>query len=455
MLCLLVALVCRASAAAGAELPHGWNSGYVTEPVFSSRMYWVEAGSRDNPPLVLIHGLGDKGWRDWLQLMPELAQNYRVIAFDLPGFGRSEKPEGKYSPEHYAQAIHSVLQQSDIPRFHLMGHSMGGAVALRLATRFPQAVDRLVLISAAGILERSAFAQHSSALPLEAGMIEYLNALPEPLQGSVSDFVRGVGGSVLRWDFLPDPLALLSQSDQVWAATLRSQPNLNAAFALVGENFSGDLTRLPTPSLILWGEKDPVAPLRTAKLLAGQLPEAQLLVFPDMGHMPVWFPDKVLPPIKSFLASEVVANAADEVAPRDMLSKGDVQCVNQNGLYLTGRYDRILLSECGDVRLHNVWARELIAKDSVATLDNVTVSGTSGTVAVDTLRSKLWATNARFEGDTALRVSDSHLDLAGVDIVGRTDGLQALLASELVFSVSRLVTPEGEKWLHGVYTLGN
>ncbi|MDO3385872.1 alpha/beta hydrolase [Gilvimarinus sp. SDUM040013] len=429
-------------------LPKGWRSGYAVEPVFNSRVYWVEAGRSHSETVVLIHGLGQNGWRDWQELMPALAEHYRVVAFDLPGFGRSDTPAGKYSPSNYAAAIQAILQQAGIDRFHLMGHSMGGAVALRLATRYPNSVKRLVLMSAAGILERSTFAGHAAALPLEAGMLSYFDALPKSLQSGISGVVRDIGGDLLRWDALPDPAALLNKSDVVWAATLRGQPNINAALALVEEDYSGDLTALDVSTLILWGEEDPVTPLRTGYLLQGQIPNARLVLYPGVGHMPLWHPSKVLPDIKQFLTDKTkVTNNTEELGQ----NQGDYRCEGKNDVQLRGQFGAIEIINCQNVRLLDVNADSLKLIDSSAVGRGLKLSADEWALSVD--RSELTLTNAWLEGKVALQANASQLDLAGVHLTG-DEAIRVSRQSEFVFSVSQLQTPGYRQDLHGVFTLG-
>lgn len=436
------------AAVAEDPLPAGWRSGYETDSVFNSRIFWVEAGRGHKETVVLIHGLGQNGWRDWRQLMPELAGRYRVIAFDLPGFGRSEVPVGKYSPANYAAAVHDVLQQAGIKRFHLIGHSMGGAVALRMATRYPASIDQLVLISAAGILERSVFSGYSAALPLEAGMVSYYNKLPETMQGQVKNLLRNIGGNLLRWEALPDPVALLHKSDIAWGTSLKNQPNINAALALVEEDFSGDLTALDVPTLVLWGEEDPVAPLRTGYLLAGQIPRARLKIFPAMGHMPLRYPDKIGPPIEQFLSGRYPSARAAEVTA----SQGDYQCQGRQGVTLSGRYNRIELNNCQNVLLQDVDAVSLRVIQSSVTGRNIKLSSQADTLKVD--RARVQLTNAWVQGRIALTANASQLDLAGVHLNGGAEAVRAYGESDFVFSVSQIQTPDYQQHLHGVFTLG-
>ncbi|MDO3380762.1 alpha/beta fold hydrolase [Gilvimarinus algae] len=430
-------------------LPAGWTSGYASEPVFNSRVFWVEAGKGNDKTLLLVHGLGEKGWRDWEKLIPQLAKTHRVLAIDLPGFGRSENPGGKYSPTRYAQMIKALADKSGIKRFDLMGHSMGGAVALRFASHYPDSVDHLVLISVAGVLERSTFAQYSSALPLEAGMVSYFNALPEGVQDGISDLVRSVGGGLLRWDALPDPTKVISGSEMTWSAALGEHPNLNAALALVEEDYSGDLQQLEVPTLILWGKEDPVAPLRTGELLDGQIPNSTFLVYAGMGHMPVNYPEQIGQPIATFL--QQTTWQAPSIEPQK--NKGDFSCKDQSDLTLGGDYRHITITHCNNIVLRNVQAQSIHITDSNVTMTHV--SAQADEVALSVNASNVTITNGHFSGKTGLAASDSHLDFAGVELIGRQEAMTNQKASRYVFSVSHLSSADHRQSLHGVYTFGS
>src|SRR5215212_4269644 len=110
------------------------------------RLFYYEAGASDAPPLVLIHGLGDEA-DTWWRVLPGLARNRRVIAPDLPGFGRSAGPSDGYTGPFFARTIAGLLAALGIARATLAGHSLGAAVAQRLALAQPSLAERLVLIS--------------------------------------------------------------------------------------------------------------------------------------------------------------------------------------------------------------------------------------------------------------------------------------------------------------------
>ncbi len=432
--------------AATPPLPPNWHSGFAAEPVFNSKVFWVEAGKENDNTVLLIHGLGQNGWRDWQPLIPLLAQHHRVLAIDLPGFGRSPTPQGKYSPENYAKMIKALMDNAGISRFDLIGHSMGGNVALRFATRYPDNINHLVLISAAGILERSTFAQHSAALPLESGMLPALEELPESVQAGISQMVRTLGGDLLRWDALPNPDVLLGASDTAWASALAGRPNINAALALVQENYSGELEKLKVPSLILWGEDDPVTPLRTGRLLDGQLPNSHLKVYPDMGHMPIHYPERIYPAIENFLGKTELMSPQ---TPVKTASKGDYHCNNQSNQTISGHYTAMHIVGCKNIQLKQVQAQSIFIHQSQVDMLNVSIASQSTGLQVE--QSHLTATNLSITAERAIVAGNSELDLAGAKLTANKAALTNLAPNRYVFSVSEAITEKNRQLMHGVY----
>jgi pimeloyl-ACP methyl ester carboxylesterase len=112
------------------------------------RVNLIELGS--GPPVVFVHGLSGS-WQNWLEQLPVFARERRVIAFDLPGFGESEMPRGKITISGYGRFVEALLVELGVSSAAVVGNSMGGFIGIELAIRFPQRVERLVLVSAAGL----------------------------------------------------------------------------------------------------------------------------------------------------------------------------------------------------------------------------------------------------------------------------------------------------------------
>lgn len=422
-----------------AALPAAWSVKTEPEPVMGGEMLTVRAGPPQAPRLLLVHGLGQNGFTDWLPVLPQLARRWRVLAVDLPGFGYSSSPVAKLSPTNYARVLDSLLARDGSGPIVVVGHSLGGAVALRLAADHPQRVSKLVLVDAAGILQRTAFTKHTASVPLS------VDGMPEPLKEPVAR-LRDLGNLIVERLFgLPnDPTGVLRANEALWGLALRDRATVNAALALVDENFSAAVHTLAQPVHLIWGEADPIAPLRTGELLARRLPKAQLVSLPGVGHVPM---DQATAAFQVLLdnalqnppAPRPEPPAATE-APQDVLCKGQV------ARRYSGRYRELRLEGCSAAVLTDVVADRIVIRDSIVQMTGVQVR--SDDVALDITNSELIATASDFEGRLAIRADLSRLDLAGVRLAARGFAVQAAGRSRFVASVSEVRDAFYTGWWH-------
>jgi pimeloyl-ACP methyl ester carboxylesterase len=229
------------------------------------------------PPLVLLHGIGaDRG--EWALALGPLARGRRVLAFDLLGHGRSDKPSGPgvvYRVRFLAEAVFGSIEAlPDVPaRVDLLGHSLGGAVALDVARRHPRLVRRLVLVDAAGT-------------PLERSIDPLAASLPF-VPGSYEDSRRLLATSVNN-RFLSHPLVALAAT--VYKGRRKNRPQLLKLVASMAAGEDAvtprDLARIPHETLVLWGDRDRIFPLATGRAIARAIPNARLEVLPRCGHVP-------------------------------------------------------------------------------------------------------------------------------------------------------------------------
>ncbi len=425
-------------------LPDGWHVGFVREPVFSSQMLVVEAGVEHPHTVVLVHGLGQYAFRHWEPVIAALAEDYHVLAFDLPGFGYSENPGGRYSPTNYARVLSWIIEKNDRPQVHLVGHSMGGAVALRYAASYPERVDRLVLADVAGILQRTAFTKHSSGWNVD------VEGVPRPLQRVTATAQRWGTNLVETASGLPDLIGVLRGSDRAWNAILIDRPNANAALALIDEDFSGAIAAVAAPTLVIWGDKDTVAPLRTGRLLAGRMRHAELQVITGAEHVPMEsHPDTFNKLLKEFLVGRELQPYAS--APAKSEVQGDLRCNGRTGDTYSGRYRKVVLENCVAVVLDGVVAEQIDIRGSQVSLFDVRVESES--VALRAANSTVAATNSVFVGEVGLHARNSRLDLAGVTVRGRETAVAASGRSRLIFSVSDIDDPDHTGPVHGSFRL--
>lgn len=417
----------------------------IAEPVFRGELQVYTAGPAGAPPVVLIHGIGAKAARDWDGLIPLLARDYRVLTFDLPGFGRSSKDNDPYTPGNYAALVRYVIERELSGRpVRLVGHSLGGAIALRYAALYPQDVQALVLADVPGILHRMAYSKYLTHLGI--------NFLPN-LYPEQNNHLRNLAGNLLGWleNMQPAPEAIVV-NPKFRKNFLNADPTRIAGLALALEDFSADLPRVRMPALLLWGGRDELAPLRNGRALAAMLPDARLEIFPASGHTPMDdVPESFNARVTAFLAAPVLAPRPPEIVASPTATRS-ASCQGQREVQFEGDYDTLVIERCRDVVVRGARVRQLRIADSAVTIEDSLIGGANGGLIVDE-NSRVIVTAGRITGRVAVTVSGARLDLAGVHIEGETAAIEAPRASQLLFSISELHSPHFSGRVHGLRVL--
>jgi pimeloyl-ACP methyl ester carboxylesterase len=241
----------------------------------------VELGS--GPPIVFIHGLSGS-WQNWLEQVPVFAREHRVIAFDLPGFGGSEMPAQKISISGYGRFVNALLDELGVGSAAVVGNSMGGFIGIELAIRFPERVERMVLVSAAGLSIE--YLRNERALALLGVAESRLAAYSGWVASRSEALARRPGARRLifgivahRPERLPAPLV----AEQVRGS---GKPGfLPALDALTDYPIRDRLSEIACPTLIVWGAEDKLVPARDADEFARLIPNARKVVWPETGHV--------------------------------------------------------------------------------------------------------------------------------------------------------------------------
>jgi 4,5:9,10-diseco-3-hydroxy-5,9,17-trioxoandrosta-1(10),2-diene-4-oate hydrolase len=238
----------------------------------------------DAKPLVFVHGLSGS-WPNWLEQLPAFAAKHRVITFDLPGFGHSPMPREAISISGYARIVDRLLDQLGVDAAAVVGNSMGGFIGAELAIAFPQRVERLVLVSAAGI---STHAPRGSAQAIPVlRRLERILMASTAWAASVSDTTMrraslrdAALGVVVRH---PSKLPAALAAEQVRGA---GKPGfIGALEAILDYEIRERLGEIACPTLIVWGDRDRLIDVRDADVFAELIPNSRKVVFGDTGHM--------------------------------------------------------------------------------------------------------------------------------------------------------------------------
>ncbi|MBB3051252.1 4,5:9,10-diseco-3-hydroxy-5,9,17-trioxoandrosta-1(10),2-diene-4-oate hydrolase [Prauserella isguenensis] len=247
------------------------------------RLHYHEAGTEHADTVILLHGGGPgaSAWSNFSRNIPELAKTFRTIAVDQPGFGRSDKPTGH--PQYFVHSSSAVVGLMDalgIEKAHLIGNSLGGGAAVRLALDHPDRAGRLVLMGPGG-LSVNLFAPD----PTEGVKnLARFAAPPGPSKEKLEEFLRVM---VYDQSLITDELV-----EERFAAA--STPESLAAMGAMGASFAGpdyelgmlwrEAHRLRQRVLLIWGREDRVNPLDGALVALKTIPRAQLHVFGRCGH---------------------------------------------------------------------------------------------------------------------------------------------------------------------------
>lgn len=453
---LVAGLLAGAAAPAAAEEAPAWLAGpdarsvRIHDSVFDTEAYVYEAGRSENPPVVLVHGLGSEGASVWRRLIPELAEAYHVVAMDLPGFGRSGKPNARYSPRRYAAFLDDVMARFTDGPVVLVGHSMGAAIALDYAHLHPDRVRRLILASTAGILHGAAYARFLSRIGVE----RFLPDVPG-LGRAAGRLVQRVLSKFESLGVDPADALRTAQSRQLY---LGADPMRIAGLALVSTDFSRIIRDTGVPTLLLWGTEDDVAPLRVGYLLTATLPHARLVTVEGGGHMFIFnradrFNALVVHAL-GLSAAAFRAYAEDDYPQPESAPATDRtgECRGESGRAFSGDYRRLVIQDCNDVRIRNAHIGILQILDSDVSIRNSDVIASAHT-AVVMANSRVEMTAVTVRGRVAVNATGSVVDAAGVHFVGTEAAVRAPAPSAFTFSVSRIDSPYGSGFFHDVYSV--
>jgi 4,5:9,10-diseco-3-hydroxy-5,9,17-trioxoandrosta-1(10),2-diene-4-oate hydrolase len=238
---------------------------------------YVDIGS--GPPLLFVHGLSGS-WQNWLENIPHFARTHRVLALDLPGFGESPMPRETISISGYGRTLDAFCDAVGVDRAAVVGNSMGGFVAAEMAISHPHRVEKLVLVSAAGIT-----IEHQRNDRVLALMRRFEFALSFAATHPRPEFLmRPRWRRTMRFVF--------AHPEQIPGALMTEQARgggkpgfVDAMDALTSYPIRDRLGEITVPTLIVWGDSDRLVPLKDADVFEELIPDARKIVYEDTGHV--------------------------------------------------------------------------------------------------------------------------------------------------------------------------
>jgi pimeloyl-ACP methyl ester carboxylesterase len=272
----------------------------------------IEDGGRGRDPIMLIHGVG--GWAEtWRPVVAPLASaGHLVVALDLPGFGESEAPGrvSYFGPENafYPHFVLSAMETLGIPKAHIVGQSMGGAVAYMVAVTAPERTRSLVLVAAGGLGQEVALYLRACTLP---GM-RFLARLPRP-KNAARDALRPCFYDAKRIpeELYEEAVRYGNASFSEFIRAISAGVNIRGVRRPLREAWVARAPQYRGPAIAIWGREDYVLPVRHLRDVQRILPQAQAHVIEHCGHLAMFeCPDEFLAATLPFLDRAEQAAAA-------------------------------------------------------------------------------------------------------------------------------------------------
>lgn len=246
------------------------------------RARYRETGQGD--PVLLIHGLG-ASLETWEGTTPALAETHHVYAMDLVGFGYSDKPAERYTPDYLVGFVRAFMDAVGISKAALVGHSLGGALALRFSILHPDRVAKLILVDSAGLSRRMGLGIRLATLPLAGELL--LRPSREKTRQALRPFFYDTG--LLTDAFVALNYELITQpgAQAAYLSTVRNLASIFGARRHISKGIIDRLGEIQIPTLVIWGEQDTIVPVTQASIAEKRIANVELHILPECGHLPM------------------------------------------------------------------------------------------------------------------------------------------------------------------------
>lgn len=247
-----------------------------------SRIHYKDEGNKEGKVLVLVHGFADSLFT-FDYMIPELENEFRLVRMDFPAFGLTGKvPSSNYGPEAFVKVIHEVTNNLGIQKFSIIGNSLGGSAAWRYALNYPEQLEGLVLIAAAGI-------KNEEEKERKLGP----KAVNSPLTGWLFRYVmpKFMIGNILKNVFVDESLITSKNVDRFHDFLILE----GSREAIISMSTSGgyknnsklEIRNITTPTLIIHGANDNIIPVRTHEYFLSEIVNSKALIYDRVGHIPM------------------------------------------------------------------------------------------------------------------------------------------------------------------------
>lgn len=259
--------------------------GELFVSVEGNKVRYLECGDADET-ILLIHGLGASAER-WEFVKPIFEKHYKVVVPDLPGFGLSDKPVVDYTPDFFTNFLEKFLNEINVEKTHVIGSSLGGQISAEFTAKHPEIVEKLVLVSSSGIMKHSTPALDAYVMAALYPNKETAHQAFKTMSASTEVNEKIVDAFVERMHLPNAKMAFMS--------TILGLKN--------AEILTAKLETIKSPSLIVWGNLDPVIPIEYAEAFVSSIQDCRFFQMDGSGHTPfVDNPEKFTEVVLDFLS---------------------------------------------------------------------------------------------------------------------------------------------------------
>jgi pimeloyl-ACP methyl ester carboxylesterase len=411
-----------------------------SEKFNSSVTFYQTAKHSSKASITLIHGVGGSA-EDFKTLVAGLSKNYDLLLLDLPGFGLSNKHENIFAPQKYATLLIDLLPSLTNRTNYILGHSMGGNVSVQIALQAPELATKLILIDAAGFLNKFSYSEHLAANYIGSQL---------PVARQYSSTIKNFVGKLNQ--FLPDPTGILL-SPAGRALILENDINSIAAIAVMNEQLSKLIRKAPPPTFIIWGGKDRVMPVQVSTMLSYLLNTHDVYIFPDAGHSPQkQYPLEVITKIDHFI------NSKQELSPPKMTLLNEnvtIDCTINDSLSRLNNagFLSVTIKNCQQGLVSHLRTTKLTMYNSKVNFGHLNVNNNEGyAIVLHSSRMEIWG--GRLNAVSIAYLNNSQLELNGVELYASNDLVISNLPTTISASLTRVhLNGVVHDW-HGVIDIG-
>jgi len=423
---------------------YGMQKIEVHSKTFESNITFYKSAVKYNAPsLTLIHGVGGSA-KDFAKIIKQLSKHYQLFIPDLPGYGNSKSPKNTFLPSKYTKAMNEVLPYLVPKRNIIVGHSMGGNIAVQLSIKNPDLAEKLILIDAAGFINKFSYGQY---------IINNYAINKIQLTKQEAPILKGLINTVNK--IIPDPSKVLL-SDVGRKYLLENNSTYISAVAVLDQNLTTLIRKKAPPTHIIWGEKDEVMPVQVTQLLSYLLKTQSIDIYKTAGHSPQkQFPIQVANSIHNFIESDVNSiekNNKITINNKNIIidcDKGQNTNILNNSAYMD-----VLIKNCkSSSYINNLSSTQLTTENSSLTFTNLSVNSPEYFSFVS-LESKINIWGGTLKGLSVGYIEDSHIEIHGVDIYTKNDLVISNVPTTMNVSLTRVHQNTRSFSWHGMIDIG-